>query len=221
MDKKVIENYIFETIHLPIQEVRERRSVRFFKEKDTISEKNIATILEAARHAPSAKNMQPLEYIVITDQEIKDGLAEYCQQPQPKICPVSVVVVGDLELAGLVGEISTHTHTTKEKGQYMFLYMDAAAAIENMLLTATSLNIDSLWISSLEAEQIGGLLRLPLHMVPVAAVCLGHRTKPPFTPKKRDLKERLHFNEYRLKEKDMSYLEDCKMINEEHGEYKQ
>ena len=203
-----------------IKEILARRSVRFFKENDFIAKKDIMTILEAARWAPSAKNLQPLEYIICDDQKIKEKLAIYCQQIQPKVVPVCIVVIGDLEVSGMVGQISTHSTTTKERALRMFIYMDAAAAIENILLTATSLGMDSLWISSFQDEKIAELFNLSNRFEPLAVICLGHRTEPPFNPPKRDLRERIYFNKFEERNKDFSYLEICKQINEEEGEYK-
>ena len=101
----------------------------------------------------------------------------------------------------------------------MFIYMDAAAAIENMLLTATSLGIDSLWISSFKDKQISELFKLPEKLIPLALICLGQRIKPPFNPPKRELRERIYLNKFEERHKDFSYLEMCKKINEENGEY--
>lgn len=204
---------------VPIKEVLTRRSVRSFKENDSINRKDVMTILEAVRWAPSAKNLQPLEYIIVDDPILKGKLAEYCEQIQPAVCPVCILVVGDLYLAGLVGKLSSHQCTTKERGQHMFIYMDAAAAIENLLLTATSLSIDSLWISSFKDKKIAELFDLPAKFIPLAVICLGHRNKPPFSPPKRELRERIYLNKFEERHKDFSYLEICKKINEENGEY--
>ncbi|MBT7903315.1 NTP transferase domain-containing protein [Candidatus Woesearchaeota archaeon] len=205
--------------NVPIKEILIRRSIRMFKENDYINKQQIMTLLEAARWAPSAKNIQALEFIIIDDIDIKEKLSVYCQQIQPKVCPTSILVIGDLELAGRVGEISTHSCTTKERGQNMFIYMDAAAAIQNMLLTATALNIDSLWISSFNDKKIIDLFNLHSNWVPLALICLGHRTKPPFNPPKRSISERIYLNKFEERNKDFSYLEICKKINEENGEY--
>lgn len=213
---KLVE-YSFKRV--PIKEVLIRRSIRVFKENDHISKKDVMTIIEAARWAPSAKNLQPLEYLIVDNPNLKEKLAEYCQQIQPKVCPVSIIVIGDLELAGLVGKISTHSLTTKERGQHMFIYMDSAAAIQNMLLTATSLGIDSLWIGSFSDKKIVELFRLPSNWMPLSVICLGHRVKAPFNPPKRDIRERIYLNKFEERHKDFSYLEICKKINEENGEY--
>jgi len=200
--------------------IKNRRSVRFFKEKDDIiSDEDTRLILESARWAPSAKNLQPLEYILIKDDKIKKELSVACRQNQPEKVPLVIAVVGNLNISRKIGKISTHDTTTEYKGTNIFVYMDAGAAIQNMLLTATSKNIDSLWISSFDEKEIYRILNLPEEYIPLAVLCFGHRGKPPFSPKKRTIDERLYINKMDKEYKpDLSYLEECRLINEERGE---
>ena len=200
--------------------IKNRRSVRCFVEDDTISKDDINSILESAKFAPSAKNLQPIEYILIEDKEIKKELSIACRQNQPEKVPVVIAVIGNLNISKRLGKISTHDTTTEYKGTHIFIYMDAGAAIQNMLLTATSLGIDSLWISSFDEKEIYRILKLPEDYIPLAILCFGHRLKPPFAPSKRDIKDRLFINHFENKPQDTSYLEECKLINEEKGELK-
>jgi nitroreductase len=199
--------------------IKSRRSVRCFKENDHIDEQSLYKILEAARHAPSARNLQPIEFVLLNDEAQKAQIAVACRQNQPKIAPISVLVAGNLEIAGKVGEVSSHDTTTKEKGEKMFIFMDAAAAIQNMLLTATSLGIDSLWISSFDETEISKIVNLPESHIPLAVLSFGHRSKSPFAPPKLEIQDRLHHNFFKKRERDLAYLETCRLINEPHGEY--
>jgi nitroreductase len=55
--------------------VRKRRSIRRYK-PDPIPEQYLKTILEAARLAPSSDNRQCWRYIIVTEQDIKQRVAE-------------------------------------------------------------------------------------------------------------------------------------------------
>ncbi len=200
--------------------IRKRRSVRSFQQNDVISRHSLGLILEAAKHAPSARNLQPLEFIILKDEKQKERIADACRQNQPKTAPLSILVVGNLELAGKVGEISSHDITTKEKGEKMFIYMDAAAAIQNMLLTATALDIDSLWMSSFDDATITKAANIPKSHIPLAVISFGHRSKQPFSPAKLNIGERTHYDYFSKKEADLAYLETCRQINEPNGELK-
>ena len=59
-----------------IEAILTRRSVRNFIEKDIPPDK-IIKIQDCAVRAPSASNMQPWEFILIKDQEVKDEFRGY------------------------------------------------------------------------------------------------------------------------------------------------
>ncbi len=198
--------------------INKRRSVRCFKRKDRIAKNDIKLILEAAKLAPSARNLQPIEYIIVEDQDIKKSLSGACHQNQPELVPLVIAVIGNLSICEKLGQISSHRFTTSYKGTHVFIYMDTGAAIENMLLQATSLGIDSLWISSFDNEAVAKTLKLPKNYLPLAIVCFGHRLMPPFSPPKRKIEDRLYLNHFKNKQHDFSYLEECKLINEENAE---
>lgn len=192
-----------------------RRSNRFFDETGLVLEHEIEAIIESARWAPSARNLQPLEYIIVRDIEKRKKLAQICRQPQPQKAPASIIVTANKKIAGRVGEISPHDITTTEKGVERFIYMDAAAAIQNMLLTAHHLKIGSLWISSFDDQELVRLLNTPEHITPVAVVCLGKAAREPVTPPKKTLKETVHREEWSDRTlDDKTYLDFSRKINE-------
>jgi nitroreductase len=193
--------------------IENRRSIRDFKEDFTVSKEDIQRILLSANLAPSARNLHPLEYIIVTEPELKYKLAKACRQKQPSQVSTNIIVIGDMELAGKIGEISPHDVTTKEKGISRFVYMDAAVAIENILLTATSLEIDSLFIGSFDDAEMCSLFDLPQGFIPIAVICLGKRKKDPGNILRREIQDRIHINKFSSKKHDFSYLEYGGKIN--------
>jgi len=148
-----------------IDAIRSRRSVRFFKEGDEISKTDLRVILESGRWAPSAKNLQPIEYIIVNDRGVREKLSRACNQDQPSKAPAVIVVLGNLQISAKLGEIAANPSSTSYRSTHMFIHMDAAAAIENMLLTATSMGLDSLWISSFADNDVHAALELPEHKI--------------------------------------------------------
>ncbi len=193
--------------------IKKRRSCRFFKKDADVSDAIVGKVIEAGRWAPSARNLQPIEFIVVRERERREKIAEFSRQPQPKESPVSIVVVGDLKRAVEVGNISPHDTTTHFKGLKMFLYMDSSAAIQNMLLMAEALGYASLWISSFDEDGLQEYLELPDRFAPVAVICLGLPAHEIQVPPKRPLKDRLHREKWSPKEQDESYIGFCKKIN--------
>jgi len=193
--------------------VERRRSIRSFKKNEKIRDEDIKRILNNANKAPSARNIHPLEFVLVTDPKLKEELDEVCNQKQPSQASINIIVIGDLELAGKVGEISPHEITTSEKGKTFFIYLDAAAAIQNILLTATSLKIDSLWIGSFDEKKVSEMLNLPEKYVPLSVICLGKRYKEPSKIPQREIQDRIYLNKFSENKHDLSYLEASKRIN--------
>jgi nitroreductase len=193
--------------------IKKRRTCRFFRKGDELPDEDIKVILEAARWAPSARNLQPLEFIIVRDRGRRLKLAEFARQRQPEDAPVSIIVVGDLKRARAVGDISPHDTTTPIKGVKMFLYMDASAAIQNMLLMAESLGYCTLWIASFDDDGLDEYLRLPERFTTVSIVCIGHRDREITVPPKRTLESRTHREAWEPKDQDESHIGFSKKIN--------
>ena len=78
--------------------IRERRSIRKYKDIDVLDE-HIQMMLEAAMLAPSACNTRPWEFFVVKNAEIKEQLRESSPYMQMlKTAPVAIVVCGRPDL---------------------------------------------------------------------------------------------------------------------------
>ena len=73
-----------------IDVVLNRRSIRRYVKKD-IPEDVLDKILEAGRQAPSAANIQPWHFIVLTEFEIKKELSKGLWNRFVKDSPVTIV----------------------------------------------------------------------------------------------------------------------------------
>ncbi len=75
--------------------VRRRRAVRQFAE-GPLPEGVLERLLDCARWAPSGYNLQPTQFLVVDDDELKPGLREACLgQRQLAEAPATVVFIGD------------------------------------------------------------------------------------------------------------------------------
>ena len=146
-----------------LEAIYKRRSCRNFLEAP-VEEEKIEILLRAAFSAPTAANMQPWEFIVITEDrilgELKDKLifARYN-------APTAIVVCGNMKLAF--------------KGYDRDLWIeDCSAAIENMLLAATDIGLGSLWIGiypiKSKIEPVKKILDIPEYVIPLAMVYFGY-----------------------------------------------
>lgn len=100
--------------------VTERRTVRSYAD-DPIDRDTIAAIIEEATLAPSSFNLQPWEFLVVSDEENRERLQDIaCGQPQVTDAPVVVAVFGSLDPAANADRVLADE---VEKG-----YRDEAAA---------------------------------------------------------------------------------------------
>jgi nitroreductase len=155
-----------------IEAIRKRRSIRQYLEKP-IPEETLMTILECARIAPSAGNRQPWVFIVVKTKETKDLLmAAAGNQPALGQAPVVIVVCADPEVAGARYE---------DRGRTLYCIQDTAAAIENMMLAAVSLDLGTCWVGAFKETEARKALNLPPNLRPVAMFPLGYpdQERPP------------------------------------------
>jgi len=154
-----------------IEFIKSRRTIRFFSPKP-IPRDAILKILDCARSAPSAANRQPVEYIIVDKPEVCDSLfqltawAGYVQpkrNPTPGKQPVAYIAV----------------LTNPELSSPAACAVDAAAAIENILLAAWSMNIGSAWLGAIQRDQIKSLLNIPDSLAVDSVVALGYPAENP------------------------------------------
>ena len=98
--------------------IEKRISIRNY-EPTPVPREKLEKILEAARLAPSASNVQPRHFIVVTDRERRDTISSGMFARFLKQAPVVIVACGD------------------EKKSPKWYPIDVAIAVENMVLAAT------------------------------------------------------------------------------------
>ncbi len=163
---------------------RLRRSVRSFT-SENVSDEEVKKILEAARWAPSAGNIQPWEFIIVRSLENKRRIARAAlNQTFIERAPVVIVVCADE---------AKSSWTYGSRGANLYCIQDTAAAIENMLLAACSLGLGACWVGAFDEEEVRRILRVPRGVRPVAIIPIGHPAERPSPPRKRRLEETVHY----------------------------
>lgn len=148
------------------QVIKDRRSIRKYTD-EKISEEDLRLILESARQAPSGENAQPWRFIVVKDQDNKDFLSyvgkhgsgrrftgEFLskqmqarftglQDEEKKIAAFKKLTSGNVSAFVSEADVNILVLGKKEVWDAPF---DTSAAIENMLLTVTSLGLGACWL---------------------------------------------------------------------------
>lgn len=160
--------------------IRKRRSIRSFK-PDPIPQEVVGALLEAARWAPSAGNLQPWEFYVVTDPGVKSSL-EMAALGQNYVGGAPVVIV-----VCAVPQVSARIYGTR--GRELYCLQDTACATQNILLAAQALGLGSCWVGAFHEDEVIKALDLPRGRRPVALVPIGYPSENPPPPARRSLRD--------------------------------
>lgn len=185
-----------------IKQLYERKSVRVFEDKE-ISAEDKAYILESATQAPTAGNQQMYTILDITDQGLKDKLAESCDH-QPFIAKAKLVLVfcADYQKWYDAFEAGGCEPRKPGMGDLMLAVTDTAIAAQNAVVAAQSLGIGSCYIGDImeNCEIHQEMLNLPPYVFPAAMLVFGYPTQQQIDRKKPErvaMKHIVHENGYR------------------------
>lgn len=158
-----------------IQAINERRSIRTYIDK-MVDKELITKIIEDAIKAPSACNRQPWKFIVL-DDNLKDKITAIAKGNNSiKEASTLVMVYSDADTSSLMDMISV------------------GACIENMLLSATSYGLGTLWVGSLVAyeKEINELLNIKdLHLI--SGITIGYKNESPEARPRKEINEVLEW----------------------------
>ncbi len=164
-----------------IECLKKRRSVRSFTDKE-ISKEILKEIIDCARLAPSARNDQKWEFVVITDKKMLTKVASLAEYGRfIKDAAACVLICCDKD--------------------YKYKLEDCCAATENILLAARAYSIGSCWVAGYGKEYVVQLAKeIGLHedVEIISTIGLGYTEKIDSVkgPSKRELKEVLHWEKY-------------------------
>ena len=159
--------------------VKERRSCRSF-ETSPISEEQLTAILDAGRWAPNPLNLQPWEFIAITDKGVLKKIASLVPNgPFIETCACCLGVI------------------CKDTKYYL---EDGCAATENILIMASDLGLGACWVAGDKKPycwEIMQMLKVPEEFKLISLIALGFSKKEiPSLHTKRSLGELLHWEQY-------------------------
>lgn len=185
-----------------IKELFERKSVRVFTE-ETIAPEIKELIFRAATQAPTAGNQQLYTILDITDQTLKEKLAESCDH-QPFIAKAPMVLIFCADCQKWYDAFASQNCAPRKPGagDLMLSVSDAVIAAQNAVCAAESLGIGSCYIGDImeQCELHRQLLHLPPYVFPAAMLVFGYpvqQQKDRKKPVRCDLNYIVHENGYR------------------------
>jgi nitroreductase len=169
------------------QVIRDRRSIRKYRDTPVEREK-IEQLLDAARLAPSWKNMQCWRFLVLTEAEKREALLAAFPDDNPGKkallqAPVVVVVCADPADSGV------------ENGMDYYL-ADTAIAFEHLCLAAHALGLGSCWMGLFDEALVRKGLHIPAGVRVVGVTPLGYPDQEPKPRPRKELAEIAYYNEW-------------------------
>jgi nitroreductase len=136
--------------------IQKRKSIRSYESAPVPSEK-LNKVLEAARLAPSAGNIQPWRFIVVLDPQKRRKIGKGCRFGHfLDESPVVIVGCGD------------------QKASPRWYAIDTCIAMQNLVLAATGEGLGTCWIGAFNERTIREMLKIPNHLKVVALLALGY-----------------------------------------------
>ncbi len=177
--------------------IKNRRSIRKYKEQPVEKDK-IKELLNMAMRAPSGKNRQPWEFVVLQNgpkQELIDILHNKARKLKKEgedvgSCLSSVRTMRQAPVLILFyNPFSDLERTELDEYEWSVDTQSIGAAIENLLLAATEMGLGSLWICDifLAEKEISNWLDREDELV--AGVALGHSAEDPSASPRKDLED--------------------------------
>ena len=175
---------------------KDRRSVREFTSAP-VDFALVVEVIRAATYAPSAGDLQPWRFVVVTDDAVKQSLVSACPQ-QSWMSTASLFVV-------VLAESGRVVEYYGDRGRE-WAVQSVAAAVQNLLLAAQDLGLGACWVGSFDANSLRDLLRVPDGIDLFAVVALGPSREVPGPKTIAPLDQYIYFHVFGEKTEDMSVV---------------
>ena len=167
--------------------INTRRSIRKFKDVP-VEFYLIGKVLFAGFNAPSAGNLQDYRFMVVTNPDLKKGLADAAlEQLWIGSAPVIIVVFSEFTKTKRFYGI---------RGERLYTVQGCAAAVQNILLAAHDLGLGGCWVGAFDEDKVCSVLGIPDYARPQAIIPLGWPDEEVPSPARFKLENLVYFNRW-------------------------
>ena len=153
-----------------LEAILARKVQRTFSDKEVEPEK-LAKIVDAGRHAMSARNLQPWQFIVVRNRDTLKEIGALCSTGRfVALAPAAIVVLKDV-------------------GNARWADVDCGQAVQNMANAGWALDLGTCWVGNFDAEKIGAMLAVPSGWAIFTILPFGY-ADPKNPPQAKTLKPR-------------------------------
>lgn len=157
-----------------LSRILSRRSYRRFTGQP-VPEALYSALLACAQSAPAKSDLQQYSILDVRDPAKKAALAELCGTAWMADAPVLLVFCGDLRRSRLVCELRGHAYAQNTLDSFMNAAVDAALAMQAMILAAEAAGLGCCCISQVRKRLVetADLLGLPDGVFPISGLAAG------------------------------------------------
>ena len=179
-----------------LENILTRTSIRQYTD-EPVSDAQIETLLRAGMAAPSARNLQPWSFVVVTDSTVRASLVTKGVNKMYAEAPCLIVVCGETTMMRKPHDAPEDAEPQEvPNGNWS---VDCSAVTENILLAAHSLGLGAVWTACWPYEDryapVKELLGIPEKVMPLAIIPVGHPAEDP-APKDKWKPERIHYGRW-------------------------
>lgn len=146
---------------------KKRFSARSYK-SDMVEQEKLDYIIECARHASSAVNYQPWQFIIVKSEEQRRKVQQCYNKEWFTNAPVYIIVCVNKSVAW-VRKSDNKNHAD----------IDAAIATEHICLAATELGLGSCWVCNFDLDVFKSHFQFTFEKYPMAIISLGYINELP------------------------------------------
>ena len=180
--------------------ILKRRSIRRYKEKD-VPVSLVGEILDLAKHAPSSGNLQNWKFVIVTDLEKREKLAEASLEQYWMLeAPVHIVICNDYE------KVKDHYG----KMGRLFSIQNCAAVAQNIMLLAAEKGLGTCWVGAFDPDAVQRELSIPEEMDPEIIITLGYSNEEKHKAVRLDLRYICYLDKWGNKIKSKSGVSELK-----------
>ena len=147
-----------------LPEIQNRSSVLLYEEDREIEPEKLAAVMEAARLAPSARNLQPWRYIVVQEKTQRDRMVK----------AMNPVNFWASSAPCLITQISHPPLGYTGEGKCYYLY-DCGLSVMSLVIEAQHQELKCRQIAAFEENKIRGILAIPADWQVIVVVAIGYQ----------------------------------------------
>ena len=162
---------------------KKRYSVRAYK-ADSIEDEKLQQVLEAARSAPTACNLQPFQFIIIHTKGKEADLRRIYSASWFVQAPILIAACG----------IPSQSWVRRDGKNYC--QVDVTIAMDHLILAAADLGLGTCWVGAFNPDAARDVLGLPGDVEPIAFTPLGYPDDQPGHKGRKPLDELIRYEHW-------------------------